>query len=78
MHTNKPNSQALRNGRVSLNNQVYLVTFVTENREYRFADFRCARLMTRCLMHSKHTKTLAFVVMPESEHIMIDGISYGA
>ena len=51
------------------------MTFVTEGREQRFADFRCARLMTRCLMHSKHTKTLAFVVMPDHVHWLIQLLS---
>jgi putative transposase len=67
----KPSSRALRKGRVSLQNQIYLVTFVTENRKHHFADFQCARLMIRNLQNSRHAKTLAFVVMPDHVHWLI-------
>jgi putative transposase len=66
-----PSSHALRKGRVSLQNQIYLVTFVTEDRKNRFADFQCARLMAKSLNNSRHTKTLAFVVMPDHVHWLI-------
>jgi putative transposase len=66
-----PSSHALRKGRVSLQNQIYLVTFVTEDRKIRFADFQCARLMAKSLNNSRHTKTLAFVVMPDHVHWLI-------
>ena len=62
---------ALRNGRVSLQNQIYLVTFVTEGRNHRFKDFRCGRLMITSLKQSMHTKTLAFVVMPDHVHWLV-------
>jgi putative transposase len=67
----KPASHTLRKGRVSLENQIYLVTFVTENRKNRFTDFQCARLMIRSLKNSRHTKTLAFIVMPDHVHWLI-------
>ena len=64
-------SHALRKGRVSLQNQIYLVTFVTEGRKSRFADLQCARLMIGSLKNCRHTKTLAFVVMPDHVHWLI-------
>ena len=71
MPNKKPSNHALRKGRVSLQNQIYLVTFVTEGRKQRFTDFHCARLMVRSLMKSRHTKTLAFVIMPDHVHWLI-------
>ena len=71
MSHKNPSSQILRKGRVSLQNQIYLVTFVTEGRKNRFTDFQCARLMIRSLKNSRHTKTLAFVVMPDHVHWLI-------
>ena len=62
---------ALRKGRVSLQNQIYLVTFVTEGRNRWFEDFHCGRLMVRSLKQTMHTKTLAFVVMPDHVHWLI-------
>ena len=67
----KPASRTLRKGRASLENQIYLVTFVTEGRKHRFADFQSARLMISVLKSSKHTKTLAFVVMPDHVHWLL-------
>ena len=66
-----PSGHALRKGRVSLQNQIYLVTFVTEGRINRFTDLQCARLMVRSLMGSRYAKTLAFVVMPDHVHWMV-------
>ena len=71
MPNRKPSSHTLRKGRVSIQNQVYLVTFVTEERTHRFTDLQCARLLIRALNSSRHAKTLAFVVMPDHAHWMI-------
>ena len=71
MPNKKPASHTLRKGRVSLKNQIYLVSFVTEGRKHRFSDFQSARLMINALKSSKHTKTLAFVVMPDHVHWLI-------
>jgi REP element-mobilizing transposase RayT len=71
MHSNKPSSHALRKGRVSLQNQIYLVTFVTQEREHRFQNFQCARLIVNSLKNSRHARTLAFVVMPDHVHWLI-------
>ena len=71
MTTDKPNSHTLRKGRVSLQNQIYLISFVTDDRETYFTDFYCARLVVGCLQKSNHAKTLAFVVMPDHVHWLI-------
>ena len=71
MQQKRHSGHTLRKGRVSLENQIYLVTFVTEGRKHRFADFHSARLMVRSLNHSKRAKTLAFVVMPDHVHWLI-------
>jgi len=63
-----PSSRELRKGRVSASGQIYLLTFVTHGRKPRFKDLFCARLMVRTLMSSRHTETLAFVVMPDHVH----------
>ena len=68
MPDKKPLGHALRQGRVSLQNQIYLVTFVTEGRKPRFTNLQCGRVMIRSLKNCKHTKTLAFVVMPDHVH----------
>ena len=71
MSYKKPVGHNLRKGRVSLKNQIYLVTYVTEGRKNRFTDFQSARLIIESLKNSKHTKTLAFVVMPDHVHWLL-------
>lgn len=71
MTTDNPNSHNLRLGRVSLQNQIYLVSFVTDGRNRRFENFHSARLLISSLQNSKHTNTLAFVVMPDHVHWLI-------
>ncbi len=67
----QPHGKNLRKGRVSLPNQIYLVTAVTAARKPVFASFAAARLAVRCL-HDKdierHAQTCAFVVMPDHIH----------
>jgi REP element-mobilizing transposase RayT len=58
----------LRSGRVSIQNQVYLVTFVTEGRKHRFTNLYFGRLMIKILMETRQVKSLAFVVMPDHVH----------
>jgi REP element-mobilizing transposase RayT len=66
-----PSSSKLRKGRVSLENQIYLVTFVTDGRKHRFTNLQCGRLMIRAMVDSKRVDTLAFVVMPDHVHWLI-------
>lgn len=69
--SDKPSSHQLRKGQVSLQNQIYLLSFVTKGREPRFSDFHCARLIIKSLNRSRHAKTLAFVVMPDHVHWLV-------
>ena len=66
-----PPSRDLRKGRVTIQGQIYLLTFVTDGRKLRFADLFCARLMVQTLMNSRYTDTLAFVVMPDHVHWLV-------
>ena len=74
MDAAKPHAKNLRKGRVSLPNQIYLVTAVTALRAPHFAVFTNARLAVRCfhdkgVEHQAHT--LAFVVMPDHIHWLL-------
>ena len=64
----------LRKGRVALPNHAYLVTAVTSSRKPVFISFAAARLVVRCF-HDKdvvrHAQTLAFVVMPDHIHWLL-------
>lgn len=71
MRSTKPSSNLLRKGRASVQNQVYLVTVVTDGRKHHFVDLYCSRLMIRAMMDSKQAKSLAFVVMPDHVHWLI-------
>ena len=62
-----PQGKALRQGRVSRLGQIYLITTVTLKREPLFANLRAGRHVVRELM-SSDTETLAFVVMPDHVH----------
>ncbi|MCQ9380129.1 transposase [Methyloversatilis sp. XJ19-49] len=71
---NLPSSRRLRTGRISIPGQVYLVTTVTRERETVFEDLPAARQTIRSLMKSDargHAKTLAFVLMPDHLHWMV-------
>ena len=65
---------ALRRGRYSHFNQVYCVTTVTRGRQLIFTDLTTARLLARelrCLHDDGHVVSLAWVVMPDHLHWMI-------
>lgn len=70
----QPHGKNLRTGRVSLPNHAYLVTAVTASRKPVFISFAAARLAVRCF-HDKdivrHSQTLAFVVMPDHIHWLL-------
>ena len=66
-----PHAKNLRKGRVSLENQIYLVTFVTLERKHRFKNLFCARLMVSTLRNCRQVETLAFVIMPDHVHWML-------
>ena len=47
------------------------MTFATEGRSRRFRDLASARVMVTSLMGVKQVKTLAFIVMPDHVHWLI-------
>jgi REP element-mobilizing transposase RayT len=64
----------LRKGRVSLANHVYVVTTVTRDRARLFEDLRRARMVIRAIrdLHDERAaKSLAFVVMPDHLHWLV-------
>jgi len=67
----EPHARKLRSGRHSLPGQVYLLTTVTKGREPVFLDFGFARMLIAVLREQQdlqHAHTLAFVVMPDHLH----------
>jgi putative transposase len=64
----------LRKGRVSLPNQVYLVTTVTHDRRPLFGDFTLGRVVIaemRGLHDAGAVHSLAFVLMPDHLHWLL-------
>lgn len=69
-----PHAKDLRKGRVSASGRIYLVTSVTLGREPIFLNLYAARKVIQCLRQSKklgRTETLAFVVMPDHLHWLV-------
>ncbi|TBU72446.1 REP-associated tyrosine transposase [Phytopseudomonas daroniae] len=65
---------ALRSGRFSEQGRIYLLTTVTLNRQPFFHDWNLARLLVaemRRLHDDKHLCSLAWVVMPDHLHWLI-------
>ncbi|MEO7343220.1 MAG: transposase [Methylotenera sp.] len=61
----------LRIGRYSQQNQIYHITFTTKNRTPIFKSFSNAHVLVKILKQSdqlQHTATLAFVIMPDHMH----------
>ena len=70
-----PHSKDLRKGRYSQPNQIYSITTVTEDRAPIFNDFTSARALIRLLKNEQHlgrANTLAFVVMPDHMHWLME------
>ncbi len=70
----RPGHASLRKGRVSLANQIYLITFTTRRRQPLFADHVKARAAARCLVNSRlwsRSRLLAWVLMPDHWHGLI-------
>lgn len=64
----------LRKGRQSLPGYVYVVTAVTRNRKSVFLEFESARLLISTFRHAdsmQWSRTLAFVVMPDHFHWLL-------
>lgn len=65
---------ALRKGRVSLPNQVYLITTTTADRQKFFADFTAAGTAARCFEDEQllgDARILAWVLMPDHVHWLL-------
>lgn len=70
----KPGNQALRYGRVSLPNQVYLITTATRHRQAFFEDFAAACVAARCFSDTDilgDAILLAWVLMPDHVHWLL-------
>ena len=64
-------SRNLRNGRVSLPNHIYLITFTTKNRAELFNDFRLACAASRALSEPglwRDARLMTWVLMPDHWH----------
>jgi len=67
-----PHSRDLRQGRVSEPGQIYLITCATHQRKPVFSDWSCGRLLVKVLVNEQqHAATLAYVVMPDHLHWLI-------
>ena len=69
-----PHGHALRKGRVSIANQIYLVTCVACNRQTLFQDLDAGRQVVQALRYasfSGRAETLAYVVMPDHLHWLL-------
>jgi len=65
---------ALRRGRVSLQDGIYLVTAATHGRIALFSDFHAARTASRCFedpLVLGETGMLAWVLMPDHAHWLV-------
>jgi len=62
-------SQNLRVGRVSIANQIYLITTVTHQRRPLFQEYKSGRCVVNALMAAERSAvTLSYVVMPDHLH----------
>jgi len=67
-------SQALRQGRVSIPNQIYLITTVTKERQPLFNKLINARTVINVMKdmyECKKVNSLAFVIMPDHVHWLL-------
>lgn len=70
-----PHQSNLRKGRYSQANQIYHIITNTKNRQPVFESLKYARILIQNLMlqdQQMHTKTLAFIVMPDHMHWLIE------
>ena len=74
MEIKTAHSADLRRGRVSIQNQVYLVTTVIRDRQPLIGSLYAGRIVVRALQYAAergHATTLAFVVMPDHLHWLL-------
>jgi REP element-mobilizing transposase RayT len=70
-----PGNQALRRGRASIPNHIYLVTTVAHERNRIFEDFDAACLASKTLTTPElwpDGKLLAWVLMPDHLHLLVE------
>jgi putative transposase len=68
----KTGSKALRRGRVSIPNQIYHLTSTTRGRQPLFINLKLARALVQSLHKPEmHCQTLAYVVMPDHFHWLL-------
>ena len=70
----QPHGCSLRNGRVSIPNQIYLITTVTHRRERIFNDFLLGRIVVdslRYMEQKQQIESLSYVVMPDHLHWLV-------
>ncbi len=66
--------KALRKGRVSIPNQIYLITVCCKNKEKLFLDHHAAQILSSLLhrvLQKQNSKILAWVVMPDHMHLAL-------
>ncbi len=66
-----PHAKDLRKGRHSNNNQIYIITAVTHQRQKVFSHFSLGRLVVHTLRfqhQQQKVNSLAFVIMPDHIH----------
>ncbi|RLA28576.1 MAG: transposase [Gammaproteobacteria bacterium] len=72
--TQQAGTKALRSGRYSAKNRIYHITTRTYAREPLFDNFAIGRLVVKQISHEEktgHIKTLAFVLMPDHLHWLV-------
>jgi len=68
----KLKSNALRKGRASISNQIYLITSVTNKRKPIFTDLYAGRTLVQVLYDaSLDATTICYVIMPDHFHWLI-------
>jgi REP element-mobilizing transposase RayT len=70
----RPGEKSLRNGRVSIPDQVYFITFVCDERKRIFTDWECALGAVKILTEERlwrNSKLLCWVSMPDHWHGLV-------
>jgi REP element-mobilizing transposase RayT len=65
---------ALRLGRASIENQVYLITFTTYRRAPLFSELSSSQILARCIESrgvTKNSEVLCWVIMPDHVHLLL-------
>lgn len=74
LQKNRPGHKALRKGRVSLPNHIYLITATTLNRQRFFDEFYAGCAAARCFENNEvlgDARMLTWVLMPDHAHWLL-------